>query len=56
MVISIGLLLVLAMVLGAEFTNGLTDAANSIAPVVNTRLISLKKAVIMAAVLLVEQR
>ncbi len=48
---SIGLLLVLALVLGAEFTNGLTDAANSIATVVSTRVISPKKAVIMAAVL-----
>jgi PiT family inorganic phosphate transporter len=48
---SIGLLLVLALVLGAEFANGLTDAANSIATVVSTRVISPKKAVVMAAVL-----
>jgi inorganic phosphate transporter, PiT family len=48
---SVGLLLVLALVLGAEFTNGLTDAANSIATVVSTRVLSPKKAVIMAAVL-----
>lgn len=48
---SIGLLLVLGLVLGAEFTNGLTDAANSIATVVSTRVISPKKAVVMAALL-----
>jgi inorganic phosphate transporter, PiT family len=48
---SIGLLLVLLLVLGAEFTNGLTDAANAIATVVGTRVLSPRKAVIMAAVL-----
>ena len=48
---SIGLLIVLALVLGAEFTNGLTDAANSIATVVSTRVLSPKIAVIMAAIL-----
>ena len=48
---SIGLLLVLLLVLGAEFTNGLTDAANSIATVVSTRVLSPKVAVIMAAIL-----
>jgi PiT family inorganic phosphate transporter len=48
---TIGLLLVLALVLAAEFTNGLTDAANSIATVVSTRVISPSKAVAMAAVL-----
>jgi PiT family inorganic phosphate transporter len=48
---SVGLLLVLALVLGAEFANGLTDAANAIATVVNTRVLSPSKAVIMAAVL-----
>ncbi len=45
------MLLVLGLVLGAEFTNGLTDAANSIATVVSTRVISPKKAVVMAALL-----
>jgi len=48
---SIGLLVVLLLVLGAEFTNGLTDAANAIATVVSTRVLSPQKAVIMAAVL-----
>lgn len=48
---SFQLLLVLLLVLGAEFTNGLTDAANSIATVVSTRVLSPKKAVFMAAVL-----
>ncbi len=43
--------LVLLLVLGAEFLNGLTDAANSIATVVGTRVLSPMKAVIMAAVL-----
>jgi inorganic phosphate transporter, PiT family len=45
----IGLLLVLLLVLGAEFTNGLTDAANAIATVVGTRVLSPVKAVMMAA-------
>ena len=48
---SFGLLLVLLLVLGAEFTNGLTDAANAIATVIGTRVLSPMKAVIMAAVL-----
>jgi inorganic phosphate transporter, PiT family len=48
---SIGLLLVLGLVLAAEFTNGLTDAANSIATVVSTRVMSPRKAVVMAALL-----
>jgi PiT family inorganic phosphate transporter len=48
---SIGLVLVLLLVLGAEFTNGLTDAANAIATVVGTRVLSPRRAVIMAAVL-----
>jgi PiT family inorganic phosphate transporter len=48
---SIGLGLVLLLVLGAEFTNGLTDAANAIATVVGTRVLSPAKAVMMAAVL-----
>jgi PiT family inorganic phosphate transporter len=48
---TIGLALVLLLVLGAEFTNGLTDAANAIATVVGTRVLSPAKAVAMAAVL-----
>lgn len=48
---SFGLLLVLLLVLGAEFANGLTDAANSIATVVGTRVLTPMKAVFMAAVL-----
>ena len=48
---SFRLLLVLLLVLGAEFTNGLTDAANAIATVVSTRVLSPMKAVIMAAIL-----
>ena len=48
---TIGLLLVLLLVLAAEFTNGLTDAANAIATVVGTRVLSPMRAVLMAAVL-----
>lgn len=48
---SIGLVLVLALVLAAEFTNGLTDAANAIATVVSTRVLSPSRAVAMAAIL-----
>lgn len=48
---TIGLLLVLLLVLAAEFTNGLTDAANAIATVVGTRVLSPIRAVLMAAVL-----
>ena len=45
---TIGLLLVLLLVLAAEFTNGLTDAANAIATVVGTRVLSPMRAVLMA--------
>jgi PiT family inorganic phosphate transporter len=45
------LIFTLLLVLAAEFTNGLTDAANAIATVVGTRVLSPMKAVIMAAVL-----
>jgi len=48
---SVELLLVLALVLAAEFTNGLTDAANAIATVVGTRVLAPMHAVLMAAVL-----
>ena len=48
---TVGLILVLLLVLAAEFTNGLSDAANAIATVVGTRVLTPAKAVIMAAVL-----
>ena len=46
-----GLLVVLILILGAEFVNGWTDAPNAIATVVSTRSLSPLQAVIMAAVL-----
>ena len=49
--ISFGLLLVLLLVLAAEFVNGATDAPNAIATVVSTRVLSPRNAVIMATVL-----
>lgn len=45
------LIITLLLVLAAEFTNGLTDAANAISTVVGTRVLSPMKAVAMAAVL-----
>ncbi|MBI4137453.1 inorganic phosphate transporter [Candidatus Roizmanbacteria bacterium] len=45
------LLFVLLLILGAEFVNGWTDAANSIATVVSTRVLSPKTAVILATTL-----
>ncbi len=51
MEISLGLLLVLILILGAEFVNGWTDAPNAIATVVSTRSLSPIQAVVMAAVL-----
>jgi inorganic phosphate transporter, PiT family len=48
---SIALVIVLILVLGAEFTNGLTDAPNAIATIVSTRGLTPRQAVIMAAVL-----
>jgi PiT family inorganic phosphate transporter len=48
--ISIGLLLVLLLILGAEFVNGWTDAPNAIATVVSTRSLSPFQAVVMASV------
>ena len=48
---TVGLIVVLLLVLAAEFTNGLTDAANAIATVVGTRVLTPFKAVLMAAVL-----
>jgi PiT family inorganic phosphate transporter len=49
--LSLGLLVVLALVLAAEFVNGWTDAPNAIATVVSTRVLSPGVAVVMAAVL-----
>ncbi len=51
MEISIGLLVVLVLILGAEFVNGWTDAPNAIATVVSTRSLSPIQAILMAAVL-----
>ena len=48
--ISIGLLLVLLLILGAEFVNGWTDAPNAIATVVSTRSLSPGQAVVMASI------
>jgi PiT family inorganic phosphate transporter len=45
------LLLVLSLVLAAEFVNGWTDAPNAIATVVSTRVLSPIRAVIMASLL-----
>ncbi|MGH9317712.1 MAG: inorganic phosphate transporter [Thermoanaerobaculia bacterium] len=46
-----GLLVVLLLILGAEFVNGWTDAPNAIATVVSTRSLSPLQAVIMASAL-----
>jgi PiT family inorganic phosphate transporter len=51
MELSIGLLVVLALVLAAEFVNGWTDAPNAIATVVSTRVMTPGVAVLMAAAL-----
>lgn len=51
MELDFGLLLVLLLILGAEFVNGWTDAPNAIATVVSTRSLSPIQAVLMAAVL-----
>ena len=45
---SFGLILVLVLVLAAEFVNGWTDAPNAIATVVSTRVLSPTSAVLMA--------
>jgi PiT family inorganic phosphate transporter len=47
----IGLVVVLLLILGAEFVNGWTDAPNAIATVVSTRSLTPLQAVLMAAVL-----
>ncbi len=49
--IGLGLLLVLLLILAAEFVNGWTDAPNAIATVVSTRSLSPLQAVIMASIL-----
>ena len=46
-----GLVAVLVLVLAAEFVNGWTDAPNAIATVVSTRVMSPRKAVLMATLL-----
>ena len=48
---TLSLVIVLLLVLAAEFVNGLTDAPNAIATVVSTRVLSPYRAVTMAAVL-----
>jgi inorganic phosphate transporter, PiT family len=48
---TLGLILVLVLILGAEFVNGWTDAPNAIATVVSTRSLTPFQAVVMAAVL-----
>jgi PiT family inorganic phosphate transporter len=48
---TLGLILVLALVLAAEFVNGWTDAPNAIATVVSTRVLSPKRAIVMATIL-----
>lgn len=49
--ISLGLLLVLLLILGAEFVNGWTDAPNAIATVIGTRSLSPRQAILMAAIM-----
>jgi inorganic phosphate transporter, PiT family len=49
--VEVGLILVLLLILGAEFVNGWTDSPNAIATVIGTRSLTPLQAVIMAAVL-----
>jgi PiT family inorganic phosphate transporter len=49
--LGVGLILVLLLILGAEFVNGWTDAPNAIATVVSTRSLSPTQAILMASVL-----
>jgi PiT family inorganic phosphate transporter len=49
--LDVSLVVVLLLVLAAEFANGLTDAPNAIATVVSTRVLSPLHAVVMAALL-----
>jgi PiT family inorganic phosphate transporter len=48
---SAGLIVVLLLILAAEFVNGATDAPNAIATVVSTRVLSPRNAVLLATVL-----
>lgn len=48
---SLGLILVMLLVLAAEFVNGWTDAPNAIATVVSTRVLSPRKALLMATLM-----
>ncbi|MEK9138193.1 MAG: inorganic phosphate transporter, partial [Bacteroidota bacterium] len=48
---SLGLIFVLLLVLAAEFVNGWTDAPNAIATVVSTRVLSPRRAVVLATLL-----
>ncbi len=48
---TLGLIAVLALVLAAEFVNGWTDAPNAIATVVSTRVLSPRRAIVMATIL-----
>jgi len=47
--LSLPLILVILLILSAEFVNGWTDAPNAIATVVSTRVLSPLQAVVMAA-------
>ena len=49
--VSIGVLVVLGLVLAAEFVNGWTDAPNAIATVVSTRVLSPSRALMLATLL-----
>ncbi|MCC6262477.1 MAG: inorganic phosphate transporter, partial [Bryobacterales bacterium] len=49
--ISLATVVVLALVLAAEFVNGWTDAPNAIATVVSTRVLTPFRALIMAVVM-----
>lgn len=49
--LSLSLAVVLFLVLGAEFVNGWTDAPNAIATVISTKVLSPRKAVVMAVLL-----
>lgn len=48
---SAGLIVVLILILAAEFVNGATDSPNAIATVVSTRVLSPRNAVILATIL-----
>jgi PiT family inorganic phosphate transporter len=50
-VVTTGLLIVIMLALAFDFTNGFHDAANAIAPAVSTRALSLRRALVMAAVM-----